>query len=220
MIENSRQPAGTAILADWQVSASLCLVMLLCASGADAATVKINRRDRIMILTAGGADLLRSNVGLGRGGIKKKLTMADEVTPTGSFAVDLILSPDPSRSECSPAIKQRYSKGPYAKYFVSPASLSQLFAQMNSLDFNGDGKPDGAYGQAYIGLDGPGTGPKMSLFRGKPYWFSIAMHGTPRPQECIGKYNSGGCIHLPADVLSKLLDQHMVSIGSSVSVSD
>ncbi len=41
----------------------------------------------------------------------------------------------------------------FAQYFVSDASLEKPLGNINSIDFDKNGKPDDAYGVSYIGLD-------------------------------------------------------------------
>ncbi len=62
------------------------------------------------------------------------------------------------------------------------------------------------------------TGPKASLYQGKVYWYSIALHGTPNPQKAIGAATSGGCVHLDSATLKRLLS--LVSIGTRVDIFD
>lgn len=144
--------------------------------------------------------------------------MNDLVTPTGRFVVDIILSDAPGKCAIAPILRNRY--GGRGVDLKNNAKLQELFAKMNDLDFNGDGKPDRAYGTAYIGLNGPNSGPKLSKFRGRTYWYSIALHGTPGEKQNLGAMNSGGCVHVPARTLKHVLDQDIVSIGSVVVISD
>ena len=92
---------------------------------------------------------------------------------------------------------------------------------MSSLDFDGDGAPDQAYGTGYIGLTSSEavTGPKMRRYRGTPYWYSIALHGTPDPTS-LGEARSGGCVHLPAALLQRLVTEERVQLGTEVVIAD
>ena len=54
---------------------------------------------------------------------------------------------------------------------------------------------------------------------GTPYWFSIALHGTPDPAN-LGAANSGGCVHLSPTMLSHLIDGDLVTLGSVVVIAD
>jgi lipoprotein-anchoring transpeptidase ErfK/SrfK len=53
-----------------------------------------------------------------------------------------------------------------------------------------------------------------------PYWFSIALHGTPNESSDIGKANSGGCIHVEQNVLKKLVEEGAIEIGTRVIITD
>jgi hypothetical protein len=133
--------------------------------------------------------------------------MADNVTPTGEFMVDIILNHKPEFNQ---------------SLHPTSVNLAQLLHNMDNMDFNHDGRPDRAYGNAYIGLDSKTaiTGPKLTRYRdGTPYWFSIALHGTPDPAT-IGNAASGGCIHLSADTLAHLIEAGIVKIGTRVTISD
>lgn len=204
--------------------ASLTAIVTSLATGSPvpaANSVVIDRKSlQMQLINAKGQELLRSPIGIGRGGLKKKRSMADEITPTGTFTVDLILSKDEQSNQISSANAKRYRKTSRTDLVSSKSGLARLFNNMNSLDFDGNGKPDRAYGDAYIGLDGQGTGPKMHSWRGTPYWYSIALHGTPNPASCIGKANSGGCVHLPADTLKKILAKELITIGTKVTIAD
>lgn len=168
----------------------------------------IDRAQRqLYVLNADGAVAWKAPCGIGRGGLAQKKSMADAVTPTGEFVVDLILDQQPQFDQSRRAL---------------PLSLAQLFQNMNTLDFNGDGRPDHAYGSAYIGLASKTaiTGPKLTTYRdGTVYWFSIALHGTPDPTT-IGKAASGGCVHLSAETLAKLIEGGVVGIGTRVTIAD
>lgn len=161
-----------------------------------------------------GADV----IDIGRGGLRKKRSMDDCVTPVGTFTVDAILSPNPQYNKISERLRERYLRsaefGPYVR---SPEGLAKLFENMDKLDFNHDGKPDHAYGAGYVALDGPQSGPKLQTFGKTPYWHSIAIHGTPDGAS-HGTASSGGCVHVSAHTLSVLLPA--VRIGTPVHIYD
>ena len=160
------------------------------------------------------------DIGIGRGGLKKKTNMADEVTPTGSFKVDIILSPDPANNKISQRYLEKYGAEKNLLSRVdSPQHLSELFKTMSLMDFDRDGKPDKAYGTAYIGLSSTNaiTGPKLRKGMGTIYWYSIALHGTPTPAN-LGKANSGGCVHVDKVTLEHLVKR--LKIGSPVVITD
>lgn len=154
--------------------------------------------------------------------------MADNITPKGRFEVDLILSGNSLQNKCSKALLENYKGNDAAlSYLSSPDGLKRLFNNMNSLDFDGNGKPDTAYGAAYIGLNSASpankksssiTGPKLAKYSGKDYWFSIALHGTPDETKNIGQANSGGCVHIPKELLQRLIADGSIRIGTSVEI--
>lgn len=162
------------------------------------------------VIDQDGNILFKAPCGVGKGGLKQKKNMSDSVTPIGEFTVDLILYENNSFDNIQEPNLVRL-----------PGSLSQLFQNMNSIDFNSDGKPDNAYGSGYIGLDSRTsiTGPKMQKYKGTPYWFSIAIHGTP-DEKNVGKMNSGGCVHLKKDDLSKIIEMGFIKIGTKVIIGD
>lgn len=195
--------------------------------------VKINRAaKRLSLVRADGVVLLSAPVGIGKGGLARKVSMEDLVTPTGRFVVNLVLANDPSRCSISNELKNRYSSGgKYGELLTSKAGLVRMFENMNSLDFDGDGKADIAYGGGYIGLglsargatcaqiDGAAVlGPGARTYSGKVSWYSIALHGTPNDEASVGKAVSGGCIHVEASVLRKLLK--LISVGTPVEIFD
>lgn len=192
-------------------------------SSAEAHSVFVHRPSRtVYLLDAAGRVVHEEPAGVGRGGVVEKRDMGDQVTPTGVFSVDLVLTAKAEQRAVSEAAVRRYVTEPeYADLLGSSAGLGRLFEQMNALDFDRDGDPDGAYGSGYIGLtsDEAVTGPKMRRYQGTAYWFSIALHGTPHPAN-LGAANSGGCVHLSASLLRRLIDGRVVQLGSVVEISD
>lgn len=197
----------------------------LAASGqqAEAYSLVIHRREkRLEVLDSQGTRLYQASVGIGQGGLKEKQDMADLVTPTGKMTVDLILYKKPTYNQIAQENVARFTPDPQFRPLVSqPQGLVQLFQNMNGLDFDGNGNPDQAYGDGYIGLTSETTitGPKMSRFAATPYWFSIALHGTPEPKN-IGQANSGGCVHLAPETLKQLIEQQWVQLGTVVKIVD
>lgn len=185
------------------------------------AWIHVDRRARVVyLMDATGQVLHQESVGIGRGGLREKTAMADLVTPTGRFVVDVILEPSGEFVSVSDGIRQKYAESDiYGPLVKDSAGLVALFTNMSGLDFDGDGAPDGAYGPAYIGLDGPGSGPKMRGYKGTPYWYSIALHGTPDPAN-VGQANSGGCIHLTDALLHRWIRGGFVQIGTVVEIAD
>ncbi len=184
-------------------------------------SIFINRNTKTLFIINDGVAVDKMPCGIGRGGLKTKTSMLDSVTPTGQFEVDIILSKRKNQNSSSDAIRRRYKDTPFTEYVTSGAGMERLFNNMNAIDFNKDGKPDDAYGAAYIGLDSDEsiTGPKMKYYNGMPYWFSIAIHGT-NDEANIGKANSGGCIHLRKDDLERILNAGFAKIGTKVTISD
>lgn len=184
-------------------------------------TVFINRKEKTLSIFKDKLVIEKIPCGIGRGGLKPKTSMTDSVTPTGNFIVDIILSNKPGLNAVSDTVKKHYQNTEFAQFDESASGLLKLFHNMNSLDFDKNGKPDNSYGMAYVGLnsDNAVTGPKMRYFNGVPYWFSIAIHGT-NDESNVGKANSGGCIHLKRDDLEKMLENGFVKIGTKVVISD
>lgn len=185
-------------------------------------TITIRRSNCTMqVLSPTGATVVSCPVSLGRGGIKQKHSMADYVTPTGTFTVDLILDEEkPQFNAIAKESLEALKHHRWQKLISSNTKLRVLFATMNNLDFNGDGHADHAYGIAYIGLNGLNSGPKLSSFQSKPYWYSIALHGTAHGERQLGSYSSGGCIHVSEEILRKLIETHLVTINTPVTIVD
>jgi L,D-peptidoglycan transpeptidase YkuD (ErfK/YbiS/YcfS/YnhG family) len=183
----------------------------------------IHRSDkRLEVLNSRGDRLYQAPVGIGQGGLKEKQDMADLVTPTGEMKVDLILYKKSDYNQIAPQNVEHFAHDPQFRPLVSqPRGLVQLFHNMNQLDFDSNGSPDRAYGDGYIGLTSKTTitGPKLSLFAATPYWFSIALHGTPDLNN-IGQARSGGCVHLAPETLKQLIEQRWVRLGTVVKIVD
>lgn len=195
------------------------MLLLTCLAALAVPSVIIDRQGRTLYLLGEDGTVLRSDpVGIGRGGLAAKQSMADLVTPTGTFTIDLVLTGDGGAVE--PSTAASFSADPeYAALLADPVAL---LANMNRIDFDGDGAPDRAYGAAYVGLTAAGrvTGPKLRRYRdGTAYWFSIALHGTPDPAN-IGAANSGGCVHLSADLLTGLIEAGTLAVGQAVLIQD
>ena len=193
------------------VASILVGLLILLPSIVFANMLHVDRKGhKFYVLDDDGKIIYQAPAGIGRGGLKKKKRMSDQVTPTGNFKVDLILHKNPKWNAISENNKELYKGG-----------LKTLFDNMNGIDFDRNGKSDGAYGTAYIGLDSKDavTGPKLSQYGKTPYWYSIAIHGTPSPSN-IGKSNSGGCVHLSEKDLNHLIEKKIVQIGTPVTISD
>ena len=186
--------------------------------------IKLKERSLTIFSSKDGKTLLKTKIGIGRGcnanASAIKRSMEDCITPTGNFSVDIILA-DATKSSNSAALQQKYKNDLRAmKYLGSKTGLARLFANMNSIDFNGDGNADTAYGAGYLGLDSKDaiTGPKFSQFKGTDYWFSIALHGTPDEKRNIGQAHSGGCVQLPGAALDRALKDRLIQIGTPVNI--
>ncbi|HEY9785117.1 MAG TPA: L,D-transpeptidase [Candidatus Obscuribacterales bacterium] len=205
---------------------ALTIVASLCvrAESSQISTnrIIIDRRSKEMqVVSARGNVLLRCPVGIGKGGLAPKKSIADSVTPTGEFRVDVILTARPELNAIDSSMVKRFARDNTFKPYVSTAGgLAKLFANMNSLDFNRDGKPDEAYGFAYIGIDGPKTGPKLARLHKVVRWYSIGLHGTPIEKGRIGAMTSEGCIHVGQANLKRLVEERMVGIGTPVIIRD
>jgi len=150
-----------------------------------------------------------------------KTRMTDNITPTGIFEIEIMLSHNPDWNHAAANVVAQYQRTEFSTLVASPAGLATLFDNMNRLDFNHDGRADAAYGSAYLGLSSRKaiTGPKLQKFQTTPYWFSIALHGTPDSAN-IGQSNSGGCVHLSAESLRTLITEGLATIGTRVTISD
>lgn len=194
------------------------LLAAQCATAQPELVVDLKKRH--LLVKDQSKTVLNTSVGTGRDGFKK--SMSDKITPRGIFFIEIILYKDEAFNAASRELQNKYKGNKTASSFLSTrAGLARLFSNMNSIDFDGDQKADKAYGIGYLGLrseHGVITGPKMSNFNGKPYWFSIALHTTNNEQKNIGSSNSGGCIHVPATILRQLIEQRLVGIGTRVTI--
>ena len=153
---------------------------------------------------------LRFTVGHGRHGIGCEGTTFEEgVTPLGTFRVNAILSND--RFEMDPALVEQSGK-------TEKELRETLFANMNSIDFKGDGET-GEYGIGYISLaPEPATEQpfRFNTYDGVFRWYSFAIHGT-NDDTRIGKAVTGGCINAGQLTMGVLLDT--VELGDEVVIS-
>lgn len=150
------------------------------------------------------------SVGLGRGGILQ----AGEVfkggySLLGDFRVNAILT-----SEVFKMTDRLVEASGRSRKWLA----EHLFANMDSIDFDGDGK-GGEYGDAFISLEpieNPGAQPfHFGEYKGVFRWYSYALHGT-QDKERIGKCVTGGCINLGKTQLSELVQA--LELGDLVSV--
>jgi len=198
------------------------IALLACAFAAEPVQIRVDRSARTISVVEGGEVIASEPVGIGRGGLGEKTSMSDFVTPTGTFTVDLVLHASGDKNAVAPGVVERFAAEPeYARLLSGEPGLSGLFENMNGLDFDGNGQPDGAYGVAYVGLSSETaiTGPKMRRHSKSktPYWYGIALHGTPDPDN-LGAANSGGCVHLSATLLEQLIEDEVLAVGATVTI--
>jgi len=185
-----------------------------------ASVVHVDRTAREISVRNAAGIWTTAPVGIGKGGLKDKESMGDYVTPTGHFTVDLVLHDAETHNAVSAEAMSRFADdAEYRALLADARGLSKLWANMSALDFDDDGVPDKAYGTAYIGLNGAGTGPKMHRYTGIARWFSIGLHGTPKAEN-VGAANSGGCVHLTPDLLDRLITSGDVAVGTAVVIAD
>ena len=149
----------------------------------------------------------RFEVGYGKNGIACEGTLFEEGwTPLGRFRVNAVLTAD--RFEMDPALIRLSGR-------TTESLRKELFSNMNSIDFDGDGEA-GEYGDGYISLAPvPTTVQPFSFndYDGTFRWYSFAIHGTNNEQK-IGKRVTGGCINVNNMSLSMILSA--VKIGDEV----
>lgn len=154
-----------------------------------------------------GADRTLFKVGFGRKGVTCAGGRFEEgYTPLGRFRVNAILSGN--RFAMDPALIRQSGK--------SEAELRRmLFANMNAIDFNGDGTSR-EYGMGYVSLAPINSVPQPFAFNtygGRFRWYSFAIHGSNNDQR-IGQKVTGGCVNVAEADLKLLLAT--VQLGDEV----
>ena len=148
-------------------------------------------------------------VGYGKNGVGCiGSTFEEGVTPLGTFKVNAIMSKD--RFEMDESLMKKSGK---TKSYLS----ENLFKNMNSIDFKGDGEI-GEYGSGYISLTPVPSTPQPFSFNkygGTYRWYSFAIHGT-NDETRIGKPVTGGCINMKNKDLNKLIKN--INLGDEVVV--
>ena len=148
-------------------------------------------------------------VGYGKNGVGCiGSTFVEGVTPLGTFKVNAIMSQD--RFEMDEALIQQSGK---TKSYLS----ENLFNNMNSIDFKGDGET-GEYGSGYISLTPvPSTQRPFTFnkYDGIYRWYSFAIHGT-NDETRIGQRITGGCINMNNRDINQLIKT--VNLGDEVLV--
>ena len=148
-------------------------------------------------------------VGYGKNGVGcSGSTFQEGVTPLGTFKVNAIMSKD--RFEMDERLIKKSGK---TKSYLS----KNLFNNMNSIDFKGDGET-GEYGSGYISLTPVPSTPQPFTFNqydGVFRWYSFAIHGT-NDETRIGKRVTGGCINMYNKDLDTLIKT--IQLGDKVVV--
>ena len=148
-------------------------------------------------------------VGYGKNGVGCiGSTFEEGVTPLGTFKVNAIMSQD--RFEMDETLIQQSGK---AESYLS----ENLFNNMNSIDFKGDGET-GEYGSGYISLTPVPSTPQpfnFNEYNGIYRWYSFAIHGT-NDETRIGKRVTGGCINMQNKDIRKLIKS--INLGDEVVV--
>ena len=92
-----------------------------------------------------------------------------------------------------------------------------LFNNMNSIDFKGDGETK-EYGRGYISLAPVSSTPQPFAFNqyaGTFRWYSFAIHGTNNESR-VGQKVTGGCLNVGSKDLETLLDT--LELGDEVNI--
>ena len=154
-------------------------------------------------------DVTAFQVGYGRYGVTCAGTRFEEgYTPLGRFRVNAILSDD--QFVMDPALIARSGR-------PEEELRSTLFANMNAIDFKGDGEV-GEYGIGYISLapiDSVAQPFSFNVYDGKFRWYSFAIHGSNNEAR-VGEKVTGGCLNVKEPVLRTLLSS--VKLGDEVIV--
>ncbi len=148
-------------------------------------------------------------VGYGKNGVSCEGSIFEEgVTPLGRFKVNAIMSKD--RFEMDEDLIKKSGK---TKNYLA----NNLFKNMNSIDFKGDGET-GEYGSGYISLTPVPSTPqpfRFNKYDGIFRWYSFAIHGT-NDETRIGKRVTGGCINMNNKDINQLTKT--LSLGDEVLV--
>ena len=148
-------------------------------------------------------------VGYGKNGVGCiGSTFEEGITPLGTFKVNAIMSKDRFEMDEGLIKKSGRTKDYLAK---------NLFNNMNSIDFKGDGEI-GEYGSGYISLTPVPSSPQPFNFNeydGTYRWYSFAIHGT-NDETRIGQRITGGCINMNNRDINQLIKT--VNLGDEVLV--
>ncbi|MCB0323538.1 MAG: L,D-transpeptidase [Bdellovibrionales bacterium] len=156
-----------------------------------------------------GRKPLRFRVGFGRRGVQcEGARFKDGYSLLGTFEVNALLSSDTFKM--SEELRKFSPRG--ERYL-----REHLFANMNSIDFDNDGR-SGEYGGGFISLKPLSPTPQpfnFGEFKGRYRWYSYAIHGTNTPER-LGSASTGGCINVGAAALRALFEQ--LAVGDQVQV--
>lgn len=149
-------------------------------------------------------------VGFGRDGfLPTGSTFVGGFSLLGDFKVNAILSH--SRFEMTDVLIAESGK-------THEWLAENLFANMSSIDFDGDGK-GGEYGEAFVGLEPVDSADSQPFhfgeYKGVFRWYSYAIHGT-QDEGRIGKCITGGCINVGRSDLSSAVS--LFKIGDLVRI--
>ena len=155
-------------------------------------------------------ETVRFKVGYGRNGIAcAGSTFEEGWTPLGTFRVNAVLSEDRFLMD-SALVKESGKSEAYLR--------ENLFRNMSSIDFKGDGET-GEYGLGYISLEPVPATPqpfRFNTYDGTFRWYSFAIHGTNDASR-VGQAVTGGCINVDRQVMADLLET--VQLGDEVVIS-
>ena len=154
-------------------------------------------------------ETVRFKVGYGRNGIAcAGSTFEEGWTPLGTFRVNAVLSEDRFLMD-SALVKESGKSEAYLR--------ENLFRNMSSIDFKGDGET-GEYGLGYISLEPVPATPqpfRFNTYDGTFRWYSFAIHGS-NDQSRIGQAVTGGCINAGRFTMEVLLDR--LNLGDQVDI--
>lgn len=156
-------------------------------------------KSRGELLSVTGQPSFTFSVGFGRNGVSPAgARFRPGYSLLGAFRINAILSVDRFEMEESLVVGSSKTRSWLADH---------LFANMNSIDFDGDGQ-SGEYGAAFIGLEPlPPTVAQpfgFQTYRRVFRWYSYALHGN-RNDARVGECRSGGCVNTTKAALEHIL---------------
>ncbi|MEM9016649.1 MAG: L,D-transpeptidase [Verrucomicrobiota bacterium] len=162
----------------------------------------------VAILTADPAKSI--SVGFGKKGVLDEgQSFRGNYSLLGTFRINAILSP--TRFEMT---EELVADSGRSRDWLK----ENLFANMSSIDFDGDGR-GGEYGDGFVGLEPVGSTSEQPFhfgeYRGVFRWYSYAIHGT-QDEARVGKMITGGCLNVRKKDLRLLLES--LKVGDFVRV--